>query len=193
MLSARPHEALLERGRSAVLVIDVQEAFRPYVPSFEAVAAQVRLLLDGARVLDVPVAASEQYPQGLGATVADVGLAADAPTFAKVEFAACDASGWDALPGPVRDATQLVLVGIEAHVCVRQTALALLAAGRQVHVSVDAVASHTELHRDTALSALAQAGARLTTVEQVLFDWLGAAGTPAFREVQALLKARAGS
>lgn len=191
MLSGDRHPALLDHARCAVLVIDVQEAFRPYVPSFAKVARQVRLLLAGAAILDVPVAASEQYPQGLGATVADVGLPAGTPTIAKVEFAACEASGWEELPATVRDAPQVVLVGIEAHVCVRRTALALLATGRSVHVVVDAVASHTDLHRDTALTSIANAGAHLTTVEQVLFDWLGAAGTPAFRDVQELIKVHA--
>jgi nicotinamidase-related amidase len=190
MLTSSRHTAMLATGRSAVLVIDVQEAFRDYVHEFGAVTSSIRLLLEGARICGVPVAASEQYPQGLGSTVPEVGLPLDTPTFEKLEFAACAAPAWDELPTEIRDATQLVLVGIEAHVCVRHTALALLANGRNVHVVTDAVASHTQHHRDISLVALEQAGARLTTVEQVLFDWLGAAGTPAFREVQALLKAK---
>ena len=191
MLSSSRNPATLDAGRSAVLVIDVQEAFRGYVPDLESIAANIRLLLAGAAVCGVPIAASEQYPDGLGATIPEVGLPADTPMVAKLEFAACADPEWDTLPTEVQDATQLVLVGIEAHVCVRHTALALLVAGRRVHVVTDAVASHTDHHRDVALTSLEQAGACLTTVEQVLFDWLGAAGTPAFREVQALLKAHA--
>jgi nicotinamidase-related amidase len=190
MLTGPRHEAVLQASRSAILVIDVQEAFRSYVPELATIAANIRLLLAGAAVVEVPHAASEQYPQGLGRTVPEVGLAPDTPVCEKVEFAICAAPGWDRLPAEVRDAQQFVLVGLEAHVCVRHTALALLGAGRRVQVPVDGVASHTPLHRDTALRALEQAGARLTTVEQVLFDWLGAAGTPAFRQVQDLLKAR---
>lgn len=191
MLSGHKHEALLDRSRSAVFVIDVQEAFRDYVAGFDAMAANIRLLTDAAERLAVPIAASEQYPKGLGATVPELELPAGAASFDKVEFAACDTSSWDELPNEVRGADQFVLVGLEAHVCVRHTALALLAAGRDVHVVVDAVASRTDLHRDTALAALVQAGARVATVEQVLFDWLGAAGTPEFRDVQDLLKAHA--
>jgi len=183
------HPALLDRACSAVLVIDVQEAFHGYVPRFEQLADTIRLLLAGAQLLEVPIAASEQYPQGLGPAVGAIELPRDAPRLAKVEFAACAAPGWEELPPAVRDARQFVVTGIETHVCVRHTALALLATGREVHVCVDAVASHTDLHRDTALRSLEQAGARLTTVEQVLFDWLGGAGTPVFRQVQELLKA----
>jgi nicotinamidase-related amidase len=189
MLTGPRHESLLEPTRGAILVIDVQEGFRSHVPDLARIAAQIRLLLAGAELLDVPIAASEQYPQGLGHTIDEVGLPPGTPICEKVEFAMPSAPGWDRLPAEVRDAQQLVLVGIETHVCVRHTALALLSAGRRVQVVVDAVASHTDPHRDVALRGLEQAGARLTTVEQVLFDWLRTAGTPAFRQVQALLKA----
>jgi nicotinamidase-related amidase len=187
VLTSSRHAATLDVGRSAVVVIDVQEAFRGYVPDLESIAANIRLLLAGAGTCHVPVAASEQYPQGLGATVEEVGLPEGVPVVEKLEFAVCAAPGWAELPTEIRDASQFVLVGIEAHVCVRHTALALLGAGREVHVAVDAVASHTAEHRDVSLRSLEQADARLTTVEQVLFDWLGAAGTPAFRRVQELV------
>ena len=192
MLSGRNHEALLDRSRSALFVIDVQEAFRDYVEGFDELAANLRLLAAGAARLDVPIAASEQYRTGLGATVPELGLDPATPTYDKVTFAACDTPAWDELPSEVRNADQLVLAGIEAHVCVRQTALALLAAGREVHVVVDAVGSHSSVHRDTAIAGLERAGALLTTVEQALFDWLGTAGTPEFRDVQALVKAHVG-
>jgi nicotinamidase-related amidase len=188
MLSARAHEALLDPARSAVLVIDVQERFRPYV-ELDRIATRIRLLVAGAVRLGVPVAASEHYPSGLGATIRELELPAGTPTIAKLEFAACAADGWGDLPEQVRDAAQFVLVGIEAHVCLRHTALALLAAGRDVHVAIDAVASHETLHASTSIDSLVQAGARPTTVEQALFDWLGEAGTPEFRDVQALIRA----
>jgi nicotinamidase-related amidase len=189
VLTGERHPALLDRASSAVLVVDVQDAFRPYVPSFDAIVERTALLLRGARVLGVPVAASEQYPSGLGATAAELVDAAggELPAFGKLEFAACDADGWRSLPEAVRDAPQLVVVGIEAHVCVRRTALALRAREREVYVCVDAVASAVDLHRDVSLRELARAGVHETTVEQVLFDWLGAAGTDEFRHVQRLI------
>jgi nicotinamidase-related amidase len=190
----RSHPNLLDRAQSALVVVDVQEAFRGYVAGFDSIVAQIRLLAAGAARLGVPIAWSEQYPSGLGSTVPE--LAGEihpsvGTTFDKLAFAAPLAPSWNKLPERLRDARQYVVVGIEAHVCVRQTALALRAAGCEVHVPVDAVASHTEQHRDVALAALDQAGVHLATVEQVLFDWLREAGTPEFKDVQALLKAAA--
>jgi nicotinamidase-related amidase len=196
MLTSRTHPNLLDRTRSALLVVDMQEAFRDYVAGFDELVDNVRLLVTGAARLGVPVAWSEQYPSGLGSTVVEL-AGGDAPvigsTFEKLEFAASLAASWQQLPERVRDARQFVVVGIEAHVCVRQTALALRAEGCDVHVCVDAVGSHTAVHRDTALAALDQAGVHLATVEQVLFDWLREAGTPEFKDVQALLKQHAPS
>jgi nicotinamidase-related amidase len=193
MLSGARHPAVLDRSASAVLVIDMQSGFRPYVPRFDTVTRRIELLLRGARLLGVPIAASEQYPHGLGATAPELVDAAGGSidAFAKVEFAACSAEGWQQLPVAVRDASQVVLVGIEAHVCVRQTALALLAderLERHVHVCVDAVASAADAHRDVAVRELARAGVHETTVEQALFDWLGAAGSEEFRALQQLLR-----
>jgi nicotinamidase-related amidase len=191
MLMPHTHPNLLDRTRSTLLVVDVQEAFRNYVAGFDELVGNIRLLATGAARVGVPVVWSEQYPSGLGATVAEL-AGEDGPaigsTFEKLEFAAPLAPAWQELPARARESRQFVVVGIEAHVCVRQTALALRAEGCDVHVCVDAVGSHTELHRDTALTSLEQAGVHLATVEQVLFDWLREAGTPEFKDVQALLK-----
>jgi nicotinamidase-related amidase len=179
----------LDPARTAVLVIDMQRAFHTHVPHLFALSDRIRLLLSGALRLDVPIAYTEQYPQGLGHTVASIVelLPDDTPHIEKLEFSACDAPSWGELPTTIRDAEQFVVVGIEAHVCVRHTALSLLDAGREVYVPVDGVASHSDLHRDVSLRELSRAGARETTVEQVLFDWLGRAGTAEFRDVQRLL------
>lgn len=187
--SRSEHELLLDPRRCAVLVIDVQSAFADYVPEFDALVDRIALLLRIATRLGVPCAASEQYPRGLGSTDERLlhATAGPLPTVSKLAFAACAADGWDALPAAVRDAEQVVLCGIEAHVCVRQTALALLRDGRAVHVAVDAVASARMLHRDVALRELVRAGARETTVEQAAFDWLRRAGTMQFRDVQSIL------
>ncbi|MCW2974701.1 MAG: isochorismatase hydrolase [Thermoleophilia bacterium] len=184
--------SLLGRERSAIFVIDVQERFRPHIAGFAELVASIRLLVEGARLLGVPVAYSEQYPQGLGPTVAELldVMPDSAASFEKVEISAAAAPGWVELPAGVRDAEQLVLVGIEAHVCVRQTALDLLHQGRSVHVPVDAISSRSMQARDVAQRDMARAGAHLATVEQVLFDWLGVAGTDEFRAVQGLIKAR---
>ncbi|MCW2949415.1 MAG: isochorismatase hydrolase [Thermoleophilia bacterium] len=184
--------SLLGRERTAVFVIDVQERFRPHIHEFDALARSIRLLVEAATVLGVPTAYSEQYPEGLGATVDEIRdvMPEGAASFAKLEISSAAAAGWSQLPSEIRDAEQLVLVGIEAHVCVRQTALDLLHQGRSVHVPVDAVSSRGVLERDTAVRDMERSGARIATVEQVLFDWLGVAGSPEFRAVQSLIRAR---
>lgn len=189
MLNDEPHPTLLDREHSAVLVVDVQGAFASYIDGFDELVERAGLLLRIATLLGVPVAASEQYPRGLGSTVEPLVTAAGGAlaTFGKVEFAASTAASWQTLPSIVRDAHQFVLVGIEAHVCVRHTALALHAAGRQVHVAVDAIGSARTLHRDVAIRELTRAGIVETSVEQAAFDWLRRAGTPEFQAVQRLL------
>jgi len=175
---------MLERGRAALLVVDVQEAFRPAVPGFEAVAASSATLVRGAGALGVPVVVSEQYPKGLGATAPEVAEHLDGiARLEKTVFSAARADGFD-LDG--RD--QVLLCGIETHVCVSQTAHDLLGQGLEVHVVQDAVSSRTEANRELGLQKMQRAGAVLTSVETALFEMLGEAGTPVFKEVQALIR-----
>lgn len=180
---------MLDRHRSALLVIDMQRAFHTHVPRLFALSDHIRTLLGGALRLDVPIACTEQYPEGLGPTIASIVemLPPETPRIGKVEFSALEAPSWSELPISIRDAEQFVVVGIEAHVCVRHTVLSLLAAGREVYVPVDGVASRSDQHRDVSIRELARAGARETSVEQVLFDWLRRAGTQEFKDVQRLL------
>jgi nicotinamidase-related amidase len=177
----------LDRGRAALAVIDVQEAFRGAVLDFDRVAANVAVLVQGARVLGVPVLVTEQYPRGLGETVPEVAQhLADVPRIEKVCFSALDADGFPAALVAERD--QVVLSGIEAHVCVNQTAEDLLATGREVHVVRDAVSSRTDENRELGLHKMERSGATLTSVETALFELLRRAGTPEFKEIQQLIK-----
>jgi nicotinamidase-related amidase len=177
--------AVLERDRAALLVVDVQEAFRKAVPAFDRVAHASALLVQGAHALDVPVLVTEQYPKGLGETVPEVAdhLEGERP-IEKVCFSGARAEGF--YLGEGRD--QVLVAGIEAHVCVSQTVHDLLGQGLEVHVVSDAVASRTDENRDVALRKMERSGAVVTTVETALFEMLGAAGTPEFKEVQALVK-----
>ena len=174
----------LDRERAALVVVDVQEAFRPAVQDFERVAAETARLIQGARVLGLPVVATEQYPKGLGRTVPEVAehLAGVEP-IEKVCFSAAAADGFD-LGG--RD--QALVCGIEAHVCVSQTAHDLLERGVEVHVARDAVTSRTTENREVGLHKMETAGAVLTSVETALFELVGAAGTDEFKQVQRLVK-----
>ena len=175
---------VLERDRAALLVIDVQEAFRPAVGEFDAVAANAGVLVQGARILDVPVVATEQYPRGLGATVPEVAehLEGIAP-LEKVVFSAYRAEGFD-----LAGRNQVLVCGIETHVCVSQTVHDLLADGFEVHVAADAVSSRSAANRRVGLAKMESAGAVLSSVETALFELVGAAGSDAFKAIQGLVK-----
>ena len=175
---------LLERERTALVVIDVQEGFRPAVGEFDAVARNAGLLVQGARILGLPVLVTEQYPRGLGETVPEVAEHLDGvPRLEKVEFDATDVEGFD-----LAERDQALLCGIEAHVCVAQTAAGLLDRGVDVQVATDAVSSRTAANRRAGLAKMEATGAVLTSTEMALFEFLGRAGTPEFKEVQALVK-----
>jgi nicotinamidase-related amidase len=173
---------VLDRARAVLVVVDVQEAFRPAVAEFEATALAAGRLLAGARLLDVPAIVTEQYPQGLGATVDEVGLDDERP-LAKTVFAASRAAGFE-LGG--RD--QVLLCGIEAHVCVSQTAHDLLDDGIEVHVAADAVSSRDPRDREIGLRKMEQAGAIVTSAETALLELCERAGTPEFKAVQELIR-----
>jgi nicotinamidase-related amidase len=171
---------LLDRERTALVVVDVQEAFRPY-ESFAGVAQACAKLVRAARILDVPRVVSEQYPKGLGHTAPEVGLEGERP-IEKSVFSAARAEGFD-LAG--RD--QALVCGIETHVCVSQTVLDLLGRGIEVQVPADAVGSRHGIDYERGLERLERAGAVVTTVEAALFELLERAGTPEFKAVQKLI------
>ena len=177
----------LDRSRAALVVVDVQEGFRPAVLDFADVARSVATLVRGARILALPTFVTEQYPKGLGRTVAEVAEHLDVEPIEKLSFSACDAEGF---PSALRDARrdQVLLCGIESHVCVNQTAQDLIRDGLEVHVAQDAVSSRTKENRDLGLHKMERSGAMVTSVETALFELLRAAGTPEFKEVQALVK-----
>jgi nicotinamidase-related amidase len=172
--------ALLSRERAALVVVDVQEGFRPY-DSFAGVADAAAKLLAAARILELPVLVSEQYPKGLGATAPELGLQ-DEPRIEKTVFSAARAEGFD-----LQGREQALVCGIETHVCVSQTVHDLLAQGLEVHVPADAVGSRHELDYARGLERMERSGATVTTVETALFELLERAGTPEFKAVQKLI------
>ena len=172
--------SLLARDRTALVVIDVQEAFRSYA-SFARVAESSSKLLQAARVLEIPALVSEQYPKGLGHTAAEVGIEHERP-IEKTVFSAARAEGFD-LGG--RD--QAIVCGIETHVCVSQTVHDLLDRGIEVHIPADAVGSRHAIDYERGLERLERAGAVVSTVESALFELLERAGTPEFKAIQSLI------
>jgi nicotinamidase-related amidase len=172
--------SLLARERAALVVVDVQEAFRQYA-SFERVAAASAKLLQGARILEVPAIVSEQYPKGLGHTAPEVGLEGEKP-LEKTVFSAVRADEFD-----LRGRDQVIVCGIETHVCVSQTVHDLLDRGVEVHVPADAVGSRHAIDYERGLERMERAGAVVSTVEAALFELLERAGTPEFKAVQKLV------
>jgi nicotinamidase-related amidase len=176
--------AKLNRERTALLVVDVQEGFRRAIPGFDGIASAVATLVRGADALDVPVVVTEQYPKGLGSTVPEIAdhLPAGIEPIAKTCFSAAAADGFD-----LGGREQVVVCGIEAHVCVNQTVLDLLDRGFEVHVAADAVGSRDPANRELALAKAERAGAWQTSVETALFELLGEAGSDEFKSVQRLV------
>jgi nicotinamidase-related amidase len=173
--------AKLDRKRAALVVIDVQEAFRKAVPRFDDVAKGAAALIRGAEAVDVPILVTEQYPKGLGRTVPEVAdrLPEGVEPIEKVCFSAPEAEGFD-----LRGREQALVCGIEAHVCVNQTVLDLLDEGIEVHVALDAVGSRFAESKEVGIEKARRAGAVITNVETALFELVGRAGTDEFKEIQ---------
>lgn len=173
---------------SALLVVDLQEKLMPVIHEGSRVLEQAKKLIQVARLLKLPVLASEQYPKGIGSTCPDVKQTlGDAPVIEKLTFSGCGAdSFWNTWSAFHR--RNAIVCGVETHVCVQQTVLDLIERGTPVFVLADAVGSRRPLDYDLALQRMHDAGAIVTSTESVIFELLGRAGTPEFKEVLKLVK-----
>jgi nicotinamidase-related amidase len=183
-----PHPKL-HRDRSVVLVVDVQDRLTPAMPP-DALARLVkyaRALIHCGKTLGLPVLATEQYPKGLGRTLPDLREVLPEAPLEKTHFSCgADAAFAQKLAGTHRK--QVIITGMETHVCVFQTARDLVGLGYEVHVCADAVSSRTEEHRVRGLDLCRQAGAVVTTAETAIFDLLQQAATPEFKAVSPWVK-----
>ena len=175
---------LIEASQSVLVLVDLQSRLMPAIHRGEEVASQCVRIGSIAGLLDVPVIGTEQNPAGLGHNVDEVKRLCGS-TVVKTHFDACADGLLETLPSQRRSA---IVAGCEAHVCMLQTAMGLLAGGYEVSILRDAVGSRRESDRDAALDRLKQAGARLVTVEMVAFEWLRDSSHPQFREVLKLIK-----
>lgn len=175
----------LECGTSTLLVVDFQVRLMPSIVDGSVVAAQARRLLDGAGFLAVPAVVTEQNSRGLGPTLPSLLQDTSPPVIHKMTFDACRAPGFAA---HLADRPAVVVTGCETHVCVLQTVLGLLDLGRRVYVARDAVGSRTAESKEAALRRMERHGAEIVTTEMVLFEWLGSAEHPRFRDVLRLIK-----
>ncbi|MGD9694589.1 MAG: hydrolase [Thermoleophilia bacterium] len=183
------HPSLLGREDAGLIVVDVQEAFRPVIDRFDETVANVGLLAEGFGVLGRPVLVSEQYTKGLGATVPEVAgrLPEGTPRIEKLRFSAVGVEEFDRALERT-GVRRWVVAGIEAHVCVNQTALDLLDRGHEVHVAADAVSSRSPRNVALALEKLRAAGAAITSAETALFEILEVAGSPEFKQISKLVR-----
>jgi nicotinamidase-related amidase len=182
------HPDLLNRDDSILLLVDVQERLFPIIAGREALEAEIVRLARGASLLGVPIVISEQYPKGLLGTIPSVrAAAAKAAVFAKTAFS-CGADGGILAAIRKLDRGTVVIAGIEAHICVLQTALDLIARGFRVHVAADATGSRRPRNHVIGRQRAARAGAIVTCVESVLFEWMARSDVAEFKSVQALLK-----
>ena len=176
----------LDCDRSGLLVIDVQEKLLPVIPSGQAVVRQVHRLLDAAEILNVPFAATVQYPQGLGPL--DSSLAERIPSVqSKTAFsAAVCREAIEEWLGQGRD--QIVVTGIETPICVMQTVLDLLAEGVEVFIAAEAVAARDGRAHEMSLDRMRDSGATVLPVESVMFEWCSDAARPEFKAISSLVK-----
>lgn len=181
----------LTADSSTLLVIDIQDKLLVKMPRGAELVRNAAFLIDVAVVMDIPTRATEQYPKGVGPTTAEIARRLPNPPVAKTAFSCCGA-------GTVLEELEMLqrpnvlLVGMETHVCVQQTALDLIDAGLHVFIPADAVASWGDTDHATALRRMEQAGATVTTAEAVAYEWLRDSTNPKFKQVSQLVVSRRG-
>ena len=179
----------LSREHAALVVIDMQEAFRPVIQDFTEVAARISKAVQGAHLLEVPVIVTEQYPKGLKHTAEEIlpHLPKGANTIEKFCFSSCGVEEFQQQLIS-RNIQQAIVCGIEAHICVTQTVLDLLSQGYEVFLLIDCITSRKRESKEVALARLTQAGAIPSNLEMALFEMMRTADSPQFKAVQKLIK-----
>lgn len=178
---------LIQKEKTALLIIDIQEKLMPVIHNAEEVLANTNKLLKGASVLNIPVILTEQYPKGLGNTCAEIELPENILTIEKMCFS-CMQSASVIQELKAKNITTLVLCGVESHICVLKTALEALENNFEVHVVADAVSSRTKENKQLALERIRQSGAFIVSTEMMLFQLIDEAGTAAFKAISSLIK-----
>jgi nicotinamidase-related amidase len=184
-----PHQNTLNLEQAALAIVDMQEAFRTSIANFTQTAERIAIMVQGAKLLDLPILVTEQYPKGLGHTAAEIAsvLPDGIEIVEKTSFSSCGA-------GPFRSelerrvTKQVLVCGIEAHICVNQTVHDLLSEGFQVHLLTDCVSSRNLADRKAATRKMQDSGAIFSTVEMALFELMRDAKHEQFKAIQKLIK-----
>jgi nicotinamidase-related amidase len=184
--------SLTHAGRSQLLIVNVQEKLIKAMPKTERdiMLSNIQRLSRTARSLEIPIIVSEHYSKGLGRTVPEIiqYLPPDTVAKDKLTFSCCTAPGFEEELAKAEKRKQIVMVGLEAHICILQTAAGLQQWGYQVFVVEDAICSRSMLHRDNALRRMRQGGVGISNSESVAFEWLSDAAHPHFGEISQLYR-----
>ena len=177
---------LMNRQNTALLIVDVQEAFREVIIEFDRMVWNIDRLAQAATLFQIPVAATQQYSKGLGTTVDQLARYSD-PELEKLTFS-CRELGTLFGEWKQKGISGIVVTGIELHVCIQQTVMDLLAYGFDIYLPVDAVSGRLELDAQIAIDRMRDAGTILTTCEAAMFEWCESAVDPCFKQINALAK-----
>ena len=182
------HPNILNRHNSALIIVDMQQRFESVIPDFSALIGNIIKLIEASRLFALPLFYTEQYPKGLGRTSeAILEHLGGCDAIEKMSFSIC---GEPELTASLREkgVEQILLVGIETHVCILQSALDLLHLGFQVHLPIDATSSRNPRNRDSALERMRQQGVTITNCESALFELTEISGTEEFKAISRLVK-----
>lgn len=182
------HPIILKKETSALLIIDLQEKILPVIRNIEIVIENTIKLIKGFKTLNLPIYFTEQYPKGLGPTSSKI--LAELHGYTAIQKMSFSCFGAEDLFTELRSKKlhQIIISGVESHVCVQQTVLDLLANDFQVNVAADAVSSRREFDFQIALDRMRTLGAEITTTESILFELLEVCGTPEFKEISRIVK-----
>jgi nicotinamidase-related amidase len=184
-----PHPSVLDKNKAVLVVIDFQEAFRSAIPDFSLVASRISMAVRGFQILDAPVVVTEQYPKGLGRTAEEIlfTLPSEFEVVEKTAFSSCGAQSFTERLQSL-NASQVVLCGVETHICVNQTAHDLLNEGFQVHLLTDGVASRYSADKQAGIAKMQMSGVIASSMEMALFELMRDSKHEQFKEIQNLIK-----
>lgn len=184
-----PHQNTLDKDKTALVVVDVQEAFRSPINDFAQIASRISIAVRGFQILNLPVIITEQYPKGLGRTAEEIllSLSPDCEIIEKTAFSSCGAAAFKEKLNEI-GATQIVLCGLETHVCINQTAHDLLSENFQVHLLHDCVSSRFTHDKEIGLRKMQASGVIASSIEMALFELMKDAKHEQFKAIQELIK-----
>jgi nicotinamidase-related amidase len=183
---------LTHAATSQFLIINTQEKLTNAMPpeDMDTMVPNIIQLSKAAGMLDVPIILSEHYGKGLGSTLSEIAEHLPPHTLAKdkLTFSCCTAPGFEEELAEHQERRQIVIAGLEAHICILQTAAGLQQWGYQVFIVEDAIASRKPAHRENAINRMRRGGVQITNVESIIFEWMGDANHPNFKEISQLVR-----